>query len=131
MVLAEVDGHDPDRAVPSGWWQEDPAKAGDDREIGAERSDLEEGPAEASDDREIGAERSASMFPKRCEILDFWHAVEHAWQFARLCYGEESKLAARWVHRLAKDLRAGKVHKVIRRLKAMRPASPEAREELF
>ena len=46
-VLAEVDVHDPDRAVPSGWWQEDPAEAGYDREIGAGRSDLEEGSATA------------------------------------------------------------------------------------
>ena len=26
----------------------------------------------------------ASMFSRRCEILDFWHAVEKAWQFGRL-----------------------------------------------
>lgn len=75
--------------------------------------------------------KRAEMFVNRCEILDFWHAVEHAWQFARLRYGQESKLADRWVHRLTKDLRAGKVQKVIRRLKAMRSTtSPEAREQL-
>ena len=70
------------------------------------------------------------MFVYRCEILDFWHAVEHAWRFARLRYGNDSKLTARWVHRLAKDLRAGKVSLVIRRLKAMRPTSAEQRDEL-
>jgi len=58
----------------------------------------------------------ARMFIRRCEILDFWHAIEHAWEFARLQYGRESKLADRWVHRIAKDLRAGKVEKVIVRL---------------
>jgi hypothetical protein len=26
----------------------------------------------------------AAMFVHRCEILDFWHALEHAWTFARL-----------------------------------------------
>ena len=25
----------------------------------------------------------ATMFVRRCEILDFWHALEHAWKFAR------------------------------------------------
>jgi hypothetical protein len=74
--------------------------------------------------------KRAELFVYRCEILDFWHAVEHAWWFARLRYGEDSKLTARWVHRLAKDLRAGKVSLVIRRLKAMRPTSAEQRDEL-
>ena len=30
----------------------------------------------------------ATMFVRRCEILDFWHALEHAWEFAQLRYGE-------------------------------------------
>ncbi|HLF84778.1 MAG TPA: ISKra4 family transposase [Blastocatellia bacterium] len=74
--------------------------------------------------------KRATMFPRRCEILDFWHAVEHAWGFARLSYGEASRQAENWVHRVAEDLRAGKVQNVIRRLERMRPRSPEARESL-
>jgi hypothetical protein len=27
--------------------------------------------------------KRASLFEQRCEILDFWHALEHAWEFAR------------------------------------------------
>jgi hypothetical protein len=72
----------------------------------------------------------ASRFVRRCEILDFWHALEHAWGVARLLYGEESKLAGRWVHQIAEDLRAGKVEEVIARLKRMRPNTPELREKL-
>lgn len=72
----------------------------------------------------------ASMFPRRCEILDFWHAIEHAWDFARLQYGDGSKRAHRWVHRIAQDLRAGHVLKVIARLKTLQPSSAEAREKL-
>jgi len=71
-----------------------------------------------------------SIFVNRCEILDFWHALEHAWEFARACYGEESQQAARWVHQMAEDLRAGKVEEVIARLRRMRPRSPELREKL-
>jgi hypothetical protein len=74
--------------------------------------------------------KRAELFVNRCEILDFWHAVEHAWKFARLRYGEESKMGARWVHRLAKDLKAGKVQHVIRRLKAMKASTPEVRDQL-
>ena len=55
----------------------------------------------------------AQMFVRRCEILDFWHALEHAWGFARLCYGEQSPRAMAWVHAIGEDLRAGKVEQVI------------------
>jgi len=72
----------------------------------------------------------ATMFVRRCEILDFWHALEHAWAFARLNYGEGSQQAAGWVHRMAEDRRAGKVEEVIARLKHMRPKTPELREKL-
>jgi hypothetical protein len=71
-----------------------------------------------------------AMFVNRCEILDFWHAVEYAWDFARLAYGESSRQAERWVHRIAEDLRAGKVEEVLARLQRMRPATPELREKL-
>lgn len=67
----------------------------------------------------------AWMFPRCCEILDFWHALEHAWKFARLQYGEGSKRAERWIHQLAQDLRAGKVQAVIRRLQRLTPNSEE------
>jgi len=71
----------------------------------------------------------ATMFVRRCEILDFWHALEHAWAFARLCYGEGSR-ADRWVHQMAEDLKAGKVEEIIAQLKRMRPNTPELRESL-
>ena len=72
----------------------------------------------------------ATMFVHRCEILDFWHAVEHAWEFAQLCYGEGSTRADGWVHQMAEDLKAGKVQEVISRLKRMRPKTAELRESL-
>ena len=31
------------------------------------------------------------MFVRRCEILDYWHALEHAWGFARLNYGRDRR----------------------------------------
>ena len=72
----------------------------------------------------------ASMFVRRCEILDFWHALEHAWEFAQLRYGEGSAQADRWVHEIAEDLRSGKVQEVIARLKRVRPKTPELRASL-
>lgn len=72
----------------------------------------------------------AKLFANRCEILDFWHAVEKAWEFARLQYGAESKHADNFIHRLATDLRAGRVTDVIARLGRLKVASPQAREKL-
>ena len=72
----------------------------------------------------------ATMFVRRCEILDFWHALEHAWTVARLCYGEGSARAGCWVHQIAGDLRAGKVQEVIARLKRMRTKTPAMNESL-
>jgi hypothetical protein len=70
------------------------------------------------------------MFPQRCEILDFWHAIEYAWDFARAHFGEGSKRGIQWVHRLAKDLKAGKVDKVITRLQTLSPANPQSKKAL-
>jgi len=72
----------------------------------------------------------ATAFVNRCEILDFWHAVEHAWAFARLRYGDGSRQADQWVQQIACDLKAGKVEEVIARLKRLRPPSPQLRESL-
>jgi len=72
----------------------------------------------------------APWFVHRCEILDFWHAVERAWVFARLRYGDDSAQATQWVHAIAEDLRAGKVQDVIARLKRLRPKTAELRESL-
>ena len=72
----------------------------------------------------------ATWFIRRCEILDFWHALEHAWTFARSSYGEGSKQADQWVRQIGIDLKTGKVEEVIARLKRMRPKSPQLRASL-
>lgn len=72
----------------------------------------------------------ATLFANRCEILDFWHAIEYAWGYARVQFGEGSRNAERWVHRIAQDLKAGKVQQIIARLKTLHPISEEARQAL-
>jgi hypothetical protein len=72
----------------------------------------------------------ATWFVRRCEILDFWHALEHAWTFAHLRYGDDSAQADRWVHQIAEELRAGKVQDVVARLKRLHPKTAELRESL-
>jgi hypothetical protein len=70
------------------------------------------------------------MFVRRCEILDFWHALEHAWEFARLRYGAASAQAGRCAPDIAEKPRVGEVHEVVEGLKRLRPKTPEARESL-
>jgi len=72
----------------------------------------------------------AKLFVNRCEILDFWHAIERAWEFARLRHGSDSKVGAQWVHRVAKDLRAGKVTKVIARLRKLKTKTEAEQKNL-
>src|ERR1700691_30056 len=72
----------------------------------------------------------ATWFTRRCEILDFWHAMEHAWEFARRRLGEGSQQADQWVHQIGIDLKAGKVEQVIARLNRLRPKSPQLRTNL-
>ena len=72
----------------------------------------------------------ATWFMNRCEILDFWHVLEHAWTFARLRYGEGSRQADQWVHQIGCDLKDGKVEEVIARLKRLRPKSGPVRASL-
>jgi hypothetical protein len=56
--------------------------------------------------------------------------MEHAWEFARLRYGEGSQQADQWVRQIGIDLKAGKVEQVIARLKRLRPQSSQLRESL-
>jgi len=72
----------------------------------------------------------ATLFTNVCEILDFWHALEHAWTYARLQFGEGSRQADHWAQRLAHDLKAGRVHEVIARLQTLHPRSDESRQAL-
>ena len=45
-------------------------------------------------------------------------------------FGEGSPHAERWVHRIAQDLKAGKVQEILARLKTLHPISAEARQAL-
>jgi hypothetical protein len=72
----------------------------------------------------------ATLFVRRCEILDFWHAMEYAWAYARLQFGEGAWRAEHWTRRVAQDLKAGEVQAVIARLHTLRPISPESRAAL-
>ncbi len=74
--------------------------------------------------------KRATMFQNRCEILDFWHALECAWKFARLRYGEGSQQADRFMDRLASELRGGQLKEVLARLQTLVTDNAEQQEAL-
>jgi hypothetical protein len=56
---------------------------------------------------------------RRCEILDFWHTLEHAWELPCATW-RRLQQAGLWVHQIAEGLHAGKVHQVIARFQRLR-----------
>ena len=72
----------------------------------------------------------AALFPIRCEILDFWHAAEHAWDTAHVLFGAQTRKAARWAKDLTDLLRAGKVDQVIAQLEKMKLKRKSHSEQL-
>jgi len=54
-----------------------------------------------------------SMFPNRVEILDFWHAAQHAWDCAKLLWPDSPTLIASWAKDIRKNIKQGKVAVVI------------------
>jgi len=67
----------------------------------------------------------ATMFANRIEVLDFWHAAEHAWACARALWGEGTVRTARWARATVKQLRQGKVREVIKTLRRILAEMPK------
>ena len=57
-------------------------------------------------------------FPKRVEVLDWYHAVEHLWAAAKDRWGEDSAQVAAWVEARKQELWEGGVEAVLTALKA-------------
>jgi hypothetical protein len=60
---------------------------------------------------------AAEQFPKRIEILDWYHAQEHVSATARILYGEGSERAAQWRKQQVDQLWEDGVDELIARLK--------------
>jgi hypothetical protein len=71
-------------------------------------------------------------FPKRVEILDWWHAVDHLWQAGKGVFGEGTDEAKAWVEAREAELWAGNVAAVIAALKAEaeKPKGKAAADEI-
>ena len=71
-------------------------------------------------------------FPKRVEILDWWHALDHLWAAGKGLYGEGTDEAKAWVKAREAELWAGDVEAVIAALKAEadKPRGKAAADEI-
>lgn len=71
-------------------------------------------------------------FPKRVEILDWWHALDHLWAAAKGVFGEGTDEAAAWVKAREGELWGGNVEAVIAALKAEgdKPRGKAAADEI-
>jgi hypothetical protein len=71
-------------------------------------------------------------FPKRVEILDWWHAMDHLWKAGKGVFGEGTDEAKAWVKAREAELWAGNVEAVITALKAEaeRPKGEAAADEI-
>lgn len=58
-------------------------------------------------------------FPSALQILDFWHAVEHVWEFARLAFGEGTQAAAEWVAARREEMLASNMSDFLRSIQAV------------
>jgi hypothetical protein len=73
---------------------------------------------------------AAEHFGERVEIVDFYHAAEHAWALAHALFGEGSVLAARWARFALIALRHEGAPSLLKLLAAITPATPAAAEAL-
>lgn len=60
----------------------------------------------------------ALHFPKRVEILDWWHAVDHLWAAGKGVFGEGTTEAKAWVEARKTELWEGRVDSVLAALRA-------------
>lgn len=61
----------------------------------------------------------AKLFVQRIEILDLWHAAEHAWSCAATLWGSGTAETHRWARALVKRLKHGKVADVLADLESL------------
>ncbi len=71
-------------------------------------------------------------FPKRVEILDWWHALDHLWAAGKGLFGEGTHETEVWVKAREAELWAGNVEAVIAALKAEadKPKGKAAADEI-
>jgi len=70
-------------------------------------------------------------FPTGCEIVDWYHGMDHLWNVSRLIYAEETASGKQWVKNREDDLWLGQVHSVVKAIEALTKGLPtETQDEV-
>ena len=74
----------------------------------------------------------ALHFPKRVEVLDWWHAVDHLWAAGKGAFGEGTAQTTAWVEARKAELWEGRVDAVLAALQAAasKPGGKAATDEV-
>ena len=70
-----------------------------------------------------------ALFPKACQVLDYYHCAEYLHKVAKAQYGHTGQ-ALEWVEATLTRLYLGKMGTVLRGLRRMQPTSDEARKAI-
>jgi hypothetical protein len=67
-------------------------------------------------------------FPGALQIVDLYHARQHLWELSGKLWPTDQRQRQRWTQRRQKQLDSGRIEALVRDLRALSPASPEAAE---
>ncbi len=70
-----------------------------------------------------------AYFPEAVQIIDWYHASEHVWRFARVVYDGNEDRCKSWVDGQLELLSNGRVEELVGRLRAMTGLRDEASAE--
>ena len=73
---------------------------------------------------------AAEHFPGAVEIVDLYHARQHLWELAKKLWPTDERQHIRWAKKWQKRLDSGRIESLVRGLRSLSPASPEAAELL-
>ncbi len=67
-------------------------------------------------------------FPGAIQIVDLYHARQHLWELSGKLWPSEERRRRRWTEKREKKLDSGRIESLVRDLRALSPAIPEAAE---
>jgi len=73
---------------------------------------------------------TAEHFPAAIQIVDLYHARQHLWELAGQLWPRDEPRRRKWTRRQEKKVEGGRIESLLRSLRALSPATPEAAELL-
>jgi hypothetical protein len=73
---------------------------------------------------------TAEHFPGAIQIVDLYHARQHLWELSGKLWPSDERHRRNWTRRREKQLEGGRIESLLRSLRALSSATPEAAELL-